>query len=237
MTINTSRTREFTIGSLATMAYRLAGLLNEHQSLTEAKSVAARDLLETILDELQTHGLYARTVTFERVALAANANELTFPAYVFDVIGDAMHIDATEPNPDRATSEFVVSQIDRDTRQKVSSKAATGNPTMFYADRTGELVKAWVWPTPDASCFLRFQVHRMTADSNDATKTPDVERFWVQHLLWELAHQLAVSNSMSMPRIAHLATMAEKKLMAARAYANPRGSQQAVLDHRTAWSR
>lgn len=238
MAISSSRTRELTIGQIVLMAYRKAGLKNVHQSVSTVEFAAASDLLDTIIDsEIETRGLYARAVTFELVQLAADVREYELPAYVFDVIDKGMYIAASEADPEAATAEFVVEQVDRDTRQTVGSKSATGTPTMFYTDRTVSPIKVWLWPIPEEAGRIRFQVHRMSADSNDSTKTPDVERFWAQYLIYELAHQLAEDNSISGAKVMRLATLAQQKLQTARAYANPRGSIQLYPDHPTAWSR
>ncbi len=236
MTVATTRTRRFRIDQIVTAAYRLAGLLNEHQAPNTAQKNAAYDLLETMLKENQVTGLFAREIVFETITLTAGTNEYNLSESTFDVIADGMYIDAAESDPDHAAAEMVVTQIDREQRQTIQAKNASAIPTMFYVDRTADTVKVWLWPIPNEAGRVRFQVHRFVADSFDGNATPDLEVFWEQWEIWELAHQLATAASLSMDRILHLQTVAEKKLMLCRAYANPRGSQQAYADHPTPWS-
>lgn len=238
MTVGTTRTRKLTINNIVTAAYRMAGLLNVHQSPNTAQRDAAYTLLETIVDENQIYGLYARDVVFELVELAVDETEYALSTSTFDVIGDGMYIPASVADVERAEGETVVKQIDRDEWQKLSSKGAESSvPSLFYCDRTDDTaVKIVVWPVPTEAGHVRVQAHRLAADNFEGEKTPDLERHWNQFLIWELGGQLAISNSMREQGIL-LKTEAQRKLLMARAYANPRGSQQAYVDHRTPWSK
>lgn len=237
MTIAATRTRRLTIDNIVLTAYRVAGLVNEGQQASAAKRLAAYTLLETIVDENQIYGLYAREIVFETLLLTAGEDEYALSDDAFDVISDGMYIPANDPDPEHATAEMLVVQIDRESWQRISAKSSVSYPTQFYTDRTSDTLRVKLWPIPSEAGRIRFQVHRLTADNNDGGATPDLERFWVQFLIWELAHQLATSNSLSLERILHLQQTAAAKLLICRAYANPRGSQQAYLDHSTGWNR
>lgn len=239
MAVGTNRTRRLTIDNIVLAAYRLAGLINEHGATNTAKRDVAYTLLESIVDENQIYGLYAREIVFETILLTADVTEYALSENTFDVIGDAMYIPASAADITRAEGETVIQQIDRDGWQKLSSKAAESSvPSLFYCDRTNDAnVKVVLWPVPTEAGHVRLQSHRLAADNFEGGRTPDLERFWNQFLIWELAHQLAVSNSMDPMRINHLSTTASAKLLMARSYANPRGSQQATIDHPTPWSR
>lgn len=239
MTVGTTRTRRLTIDNIVLAAYRLAGLLNVHQGTNQAQRDAAYTLLETIVDENQIYGLYARDIVFELVELEADVTSYALATDTFDVIGDGMYIPASVADIERAEGETVVKQIDRDEWQKLSSKGAESSvPTLLYVDRTNdEAVQIKVWPVPTEAGHIRIQSHRLAADNFEGEKTPDLERHWNQFLIWELGHQLAMSNSVTITTIAHLSQTAQAKLLMARSYANPRGSQQAWVDHRTPWSR
>lgn len=236
MTVASTRTRRLKIDQIVTAAYRLAGLLNEHQTPDVAKKNAAYDLLETMLKLNQVTGLFAREVVFETITLTSGTNEYNLSENTFDVIADGMYIEASDPDPTKARAEMVVTQIDREQRQTIQAKNATAVPTMFYVDRTADIVKVWLWPIPNEAGRIRFQVHRFVADSFDGNATPDLEVYWEQWEIWELAHQLATANSLNMTRILHLKGKADELLMVCRAAANPNGSQQAYADHVTPWS-
>lgn len=237
MTISSTRTRELSIDKIVLLAYRHAGLLNETQGASETKKAAARDVLETIVDELQIKGLYARSIVFETVQLTTGSENATLSTNVFDVIDAGAYISATDPDPTHAQGETVVQQIDRAEWQRISDKGATGRPALFYTDRTVFPVKVVVWPLPDEAGLIRFQVHRLGADVENGAATPDLERFWAQYLIWELAHQLALANSINPVKVQYLGSVAAAKLVECRAYANPRTSQQMYVDHRQGWTR
>lgn len=236
MTINTSRTTEFDIGQIVLMAYRKAGLLNEHQALDAPKSNAGKALLETIIKELEIYGVSARTVVLERVTVTALTNTYALEASTFDIVGSAVWIDGDDPDPDNPQAVFPLRPVDREQRQIIDSEAASGQPTLFYVDQTTVPISVWLWPTPSADGYVRFQSRRLAADSTDTAKTPDLERYWVQYLIHELGAQLAADNSM-LAKAAYLDAIAQRKLVMCRAYANPRGSFQIGLDHPTGWSR
>lgn len=236
MTVNTSRTTEFDIGQIVLMGYRMAGLLNENQALNSAQTNAGKALLETIVKHLQVYGITARAVTFEVVTVTAGTREYSLSADVFDVLGTATWIDAGQ-NPQAANGETTVTMMDRETRQRIASKASTGSVSLFYSDRTVVPNKVWLWPIPADNGYLRFQVHRLSADSTDTTKTPDLERYWAQYLIWELAYQLATSNSLSAEHRLLLKNEAKEKLVACKAYARPRGAFVMGIDHPTGWNR
>lgn len=236
MTIATTRTRELEVGHLVTMAYRLAGLLNEHQACPEVKAIAGRDLLETIMKHLQVYGVFARAVTLSNITLVSGTNTYNLPTDVFDVFGSAVHIESGD-DPDNPEHVFAMRPVSREERQLLAAQAATGPPSLFYVDKTTVPNSVWLYPTPNEAGYVRFQTHRLAADSNNATATPDLERYWAQYLIWELAYQLAMANSLPIERVAMLRADAKEKLTMCRAYATPRGSFQIGLDHATGWSR
>lgn len=237
MTIDTSRTTELDIGQIVLMGYRKAGLLNEHQDCSAPKLAAGKMLLETIVKELEIYGVTARSVVLERITVTASTNTYSLDASTFDVVGSAVWIDGDDPDPDHPQSVFPMTAVDREQRQTITSSAAEAQPTLFYVDKTTVPISVWLWPTPVDAGYVRFQSRRLSADSTDTTKTPDLERYWAQYLIWELGHQLAVDNSLNMVRVSHLAGVAQQKLQYARAYSNPRGSFQMTLSHSTGWSR
>jgi len=237
MTIATTRTNEFDIGQIVLMGYRRAGLVNVHQGLNAAQLNAGKALLETVIKELEIYGVAARWGVLERITVTAGANTYLLDSSTLDVRGSAVWIDGDDPDPDNPQVVLPMTSVDEERRQVIGSEAAEGQPTLFYVDKTTVPISVWIWPTPVDGGYIRFQSRRLAADNLDTTKTPDLERYWAQYLIWELGHQLAVDSSLEMTRILHLAGVAEKKLTMCRAYSNPRGSFQIGLDHSTGWSR
>lgn len=236
MTINTSRTRELDINRITLRAYQLAGLINEAQGISADKGAFARDILGNIIDEMQSHGLRARAVEFRNLTLVAGQSAYTMDTDVLDVVGDAMYIDADEVDVDAATSEVPIVMIGRDEWQLIPDKSATGRPTMMYVHRTGSPPEVRFWPTPDEAGTVRFQIHILAANSNDSSKTMDVERVFTQYITWELAHHICLANSLY-NQARYYGEQARAKLEMCKAFAAQRTPAQFVVRHRTGWHR
>ncbi len=238
MTIAAARTRELDIQRICTRAYQLAGLLNESQSLTPDKGAFARDILGNIIDEMQAHGLRARAVAFRNVTLVAGTYIYSMDTDVLDVVGDAMYIDPDEADLTKAAGEVPVVMIGRDEWQLLSDKSATGRPVMYYVHRTASPPEVRFWPIPDADSAgtVRFQVHQLAANSNDSSKTLDLERVYSQYIIWELCHHICLANSLHQ-QASYYGKMAMMKLELCKSFAAQRSPAQLVLRHPTGWSR
>ncbi len=238
MTIGTTSDRELTAEKIVLRAYQVAGLQAVEQGIggpnwTERFSFA-RDLLDTILDALQAEGVFAKHVALELVELTEGTYIYSLPASVFDVVENGSYI-AEGQVVTAAQGETPVQQVDRETWQRLSSKASQSRPTMFWTRRDVSPPQVYLWPTPDEDGTIRFQVHRLLADVTDGTVTIDLERYWTTWLIWELAFQLAEAHSQDDAKCARLATMAAEKKRLAKAQANQGVPSQIWLSHRTGW--
>jgi hypothetical protein len=238
MTIAAARTRELDIGRICLRAYQLAGLVNESQSITADKGAFARDMLGNIIDEMQPHGLRARAVEFRDLTLVADDYTYTLDTDVLDVVGDAMFIDPDEADLTKASGEVPIVMIGRDEWQLLSDKSATGRPVMYYVHRTASPPEIRFWPIPDAdhAGTVRFQIHRLAANSNDSSKTVDLERYFSQYLIWELCHHICLANSLHQ-QASYYGKMAMMKLELCKSFSAQRTPAQLVLRHRTGWHR
>jgi hypothetical protein len=239
MTIATTRTREMDIGKICLRAYQKAGLRNEAQALSEAQLSFARDTLGSIIDGLQAEGLRARAVEFQTVTLVAGTWQYTMPADVLDVVGVAMFIDPSETDITQASGEIALVPISREEWQLQPAKDATGRPLTYYSHRAESPLEVRLWPIPDAANAgtIRFQVHRLAADSNNSSNTMDLERFFSQYIEWEMTHQVAMANSLNMGRVQYFGTIARQKLEACKSYAAQKTPARLVIGHSTGWSR
>lgn len=240
MTISASAGYELTIDKLVRRAYQIAGLMPAEQGMAgqtwNARADLGRDLLGTILDEIQTDGAFRRSVSFTTVTLTAGTYIYTLPATVFDVLGDGAYISAAETDLTKANAETPVIQKDRETWQRMSAKSATGIPTMFFVDPSVFPVQVYFWLIPREAGHVRLQTYRLLANVTQGANTIDIERYWHQFLIWELAHQLASAHSQSEEKCMRLAATAQQKRERARAYANAHVPNQMFIDHPTPWS-
>lgn len=239
MTINPSRTRELNIGRICLRAYQLAGLANEAQNISADKLSFAKDVLENILDGMEAEGLRARAVAFETVTMVSGQSVYILNPDVIDIVGIASYIDPSETDIDHAGGEMAVIPISREDWQLQTAKDATGRPIQFYAHRAASPVEMWVWPTPtdQDEGTIRLQIHRLAADSDDAAKTLDLERYWSQYITWELAHHVAMANTLNMGRVQYFRTIAAQHLEKCKSYSAQKTPAQFVMAHRTGWNR
>lgn len=238
MTVAASRTRALDIGRVCLRAYQLAGERNVSQQLSVDQGSWARDALGNIIDELQAHGLRARAVEFRNLTLVSGTYIYTMDTDVLDVVGDAMYIDPTQTDLTKANGEVPIVMMGRDQWQLLSSKSATGRPVMYYVHRTGDQPQIYLWPIPDSSSAgtIRFQVHLLAADSNDSTKTLDLERVFTRYITWQLAHEICLANS-NHQQARYYGEQAMGMLSMCKSFSAQRSAARVVLRHRTGWNR
>lgn len=222
MTIATTRTEEFTVNEIVTAAYRLAGLVNEGQTPSQAKRAAGCKVMQFVLQELEAEGLFARTTVFQYVQLVAGTQSYALDASVVNVVG-AWFIPAGQGDT-TATSDSVLSAISQEEWANISPKDGTGDPTQFWLDRS--VMTLWLDPIPSTAGRLRCRVQQLRASSLDGNATPDVERFWVGFLRWKVAHDLAVSASRNLGTCSYLERQASEAYSKARDAARPRLDNQ-----------
>ncbi len=239
MTIATTRTRELDIAKICQRAHQLIGVANESQSISGDKLSLAKDFLEMILDDLEADGLRARAVAFETLALVTGQSTYTLNADVIDVVGEIMYIPPDAVDIDHAGGEIPLVQISREDWQLQPAKDSTGSPLQYFANRAASPVELRLWPTPTAQDLgtLRMQVHRLAADSSDASKTLDVERYWVLCVTYKLGAQLASSYSLNPGRVQYFEQIADKHLEKCKSYSAQKAPARFVVNHRTGWSR
>lgn len=229
-----------TIDSVVATAYRRAGLLSVQQTPSSNQSATARDILADISQELVTEGVFQRAVQVQYVALVLGQNQYPMPEDVIAIVGNGAYIDPTQSQvPFQANSETPVTMRDRDFWQTMSAKGSAGRPFVGYFAREAPLGTLYIWPTPSATevgGHIRFQVQQTRPDLTDGTKTLPYERYWTDFFVWELAHYLAVENSLDMNRVGYLAQQAAAKKASAKAYSHENVDKQAVINHSTPWS-
>lgn len=239
MTISTTVGTRLTIEEVCLMAYRLAGLRSVSQGTDDVQwrdeFSFAKTLLDTICDGLSIYGVFARAVSFHDVTLTSGDYDYDLPVWADSVRGPAMYIAAGQ-DVDAAAGETVVREVDFEYWQRLSSKNATGRPTLFYVHREFDTLQAWLWPTPDEAGTVRFILLRALADTLDGGATIDLERYWTQYIIHELAGQLAGANGLD-AKSQSLLSQAAVKLDLLRNKASSRKSVQPRFSHPSPWNR
>jgi len=242
VTISTTVGTRLTIQQVCLTAYQVAGLRSVSQGVDDAAWQAefrfARVLLDTMCDELAVHGVLARAVSFYEQLLEADVSAYELPDTVLDLVDPAAYIAASVTDTSRANGETVIRVVSRERWQTLSSKGASGRPTLVYPHREHDLIEARFWPIPDEAGTVRMQVHRMLADTYDASATLDLEPYWTQYVLHELASQLAGAAGIPMAAKQDMQIKANSKLELVKGKANQTtGIRRLKLKHPTGFGR
>jgi len=238
MTISSVVGTNMTVDEVVKHAFQTAGLVRMGAAPTGAQYEFGRIALNTTMKGLMAEGLQARWVDFYNLTLTASTYIYSLPAIYVDVVGDGQYIAASETDLTKASSETLVQQIDRDTWHKQSAKSSSGRPYLLYSHRAvdGDQIELRLWPIPDEAGTVRLQVHALPADTLDGSSTLDVREYWMQALIWEVAHQLAVASALSEERCSYFRKTSKEKTVRARSYANEKPPVRLVLDHQTGWN-
>jgi len=236
LTLASARGTEFTVDRICRRALQLCGVMESGQGAAGGTSdfEMARDFLDTIIDSLQAEGVQARAVRFDEVTLTAGTSTYNMDAEVIDVIGDAMYIPAGQ-TVSAAAGETIVSPIDRESWQTISSKSSEGTPTMYWANKQPAQIQIRLWPIPDEAGTIRFQVHQLFTDALDGQYTVELRQYWTNYLIWALAHHLAMAKALPMNRVQWLFTHSQLQKERARAYSNQNTNNLMVVSHETGW--
>lgn len=219
MTVSTTVGTELNIDTILTTGLTLSGVLAAGQTARDGDLALGRILLDTYLDSLLTMGVYAKSVEFVEVTMVPGQAFYTLPTSVLDLVAEGAYIDPTQVVA-AADGETVVIPMDREEWQRLSSKNADGRPTKYYLYRANTPLQVRLWPTPDEAGTVRFQAQMLMADTYEGTKTVDLRQYWTQHLVWEMAHQFAVSKSLDSKRLSMLNKRSQEKLEYCRNFAN-----------------
>lgn len=241
MTISSTSNTRRTINQIVQMAYQLTGTVDIGAPTSglewDQRMAFGRNFLDSILDEIASEGVQSRLVDFLNVSLTANTADYTLSESILELVGDGAYIPSGQTLT-AAQGETPVKPVDRETWQAYSSKNAQGRPTSYYAHHgtTGYTITLKLWPRPIEAGTIRFQVLRAPADTLDGTSTIDMHEFWVQCVVWELAHQLAVAQSLPITRCKYLAETAFMKRTKARTWSGQKDDTVVQMGHQTGWS-
>jgi hypothetical protein len=219
MTVQSTSGTELSINNIARLAHIMAGLLEESQVLSPSQNALARDLLATLLADLQADGIVARALSFTSQTLTSGTRSYTLPTSIIDLIGDAAYIGADD-SVTAPSSELPVQAISAERWQLLGAKDATGRPTMYFVDRTVTPPVVHLWPIPDEAGTVRFMAHRHLADTSDGAATLDLERYWTGAIITMLAACLAESKGMPDVKVSRLYGKALRLVAKAKAMSN-----------------
>lgn len=226
MAVNSTDTRELNIGRLIQVAYQQAGLLDLNMNLTTEMEVFGQDKLEIITDALVTEGAFVRNVALYDLTTEADKSTYNLPSNVLDLLDTASYL------PSGGTgSETVLTKISRDEWIRIGNKTSTGRPNLYYPHRKAVPLEVRLWPVPDEAGTVKFQYHKLSADSDDSTKVPDAGRHWNDYFVFRMAHDMSLAAGHPIQRVGYLRSLADRALQKAKDYSNELVVDQMVHGH------
>lgn len=235
MAFSDSQGRRMTVGRIIKRGFNVAGIKGARDvPLTAEEIDLGKDLLEEILDEIDAHGVSAKTQEFEDVTLVSGTYIYTMPSHVLNVFGPGMYADPNAGSP--ASSETYVLPITTEDWHMISSKSATGRPNQYTPWRNPDDLEIRLWPIPSSSedgGTIRFMTHVHMADSDDTTATLELEPYWMKYVFFALAHQLCEAYDKPPGVCARKEHTALRAFQAARTFSRQHPPEQMVLSHRT----
>lgn len=242
MTVATTWGTRPTVDDLVLSSYQLAGLLDAQatSSAPEWPQMAAvgRRRLDFLVKHMSAEGFQARQTVFTEVLMQVGVSSYTLSDEFIDIVGDGAYIPEGTPTAD-ADGEIVVSRMLREDWQRLAAKGAEGIPTKHFVDHgtTSYTITVRVWPIPTEAGTIRFQAQRAWRDNYLGNVTVDLPDHWSLALSWNLAHELAVMNSLPLQTCGYLRARAVEYIDYAKRNSNEHGSMQVMVDHPTGWSR
>lgn len=216
MTVSSTPSERLSINELILLAFKRAGVLPIEARLSGANMVPklehGRMTLGLIMDALATEGFIARTDGFHDLPLVPGEPYYTLPDDILDVHEDAMMVPADSPDTKHTSGELVCKQVDLSTWSTLTVKGSISTrPQLYCTFRHGAEVSLRFWPVPSDAGTMRLRVTRLFGGSGDGKLSPDIERFWYDCLVWQLAYYFAVEATMPAEKVALLAGIAESK--------------------------
>jgi hypothetical protein len=241
MAIASAPATESIIDQVVLSAFKKAGLLPiEYEigadSTWAAKSSHGRDILNRIIYSPEVNSSIDYFMDFDDVVLTANEQYYTMNSDVLNVIGDASYIPADNADTKDTDGETIVTQINVHRWNTLSSKNASGRPSLFYVKRTGKSIQVRLWPQPDEAGTIRFQVHTLAASSKVGSDDFDLRRYWENYLVHAVACELMVDSKMPVEDQTIVLAERNRLLVECKKAAEPNEPPVLILTHRTGWS-
>jgi hypothetical protein len=234
MTVALSSTRELDIDRIVMLAVQTAGVLPAGAPRSgrqwENLSAQARDFLEINIDHMQALGSFARSIELYDVVTEDGVVNYDLPSTTLIVVGDGQYSSTLDGG------STYVRQVTREEYMGIADKESKGRPSIFYSQMHATTT-LFLWPIPDTNGVLEIQRSRLLADNDDGSATVDLERHWMKFVLYDLAHAVAVANSVNPIRCGYLRQQADLALGPSKRLATSKGPGRAVLSHPTGWRR
>lgn len=228
--LSTSRTVQFTVAGVVSLAWKKAQMINIRQEPDASEQEFARQHLLMIMDEIAKEAKIARSVTRYTVATVADQAAYTLDASILDVVDIATY------TPLDSDYDLQIMPIGRDAYMRHGDKLASGTPVEYFVEKSSVLTLN-LWPVPtETDATVTIQAVRWLYDTTTSAQTVDLERYFAGYLVSALAYEIAMANSKPIEFCRTLKKEAAEKLVQCLGTSKERGDFQLHIGHRTPWS-
>jgi hypothetical protein len=196
VTVSTDSIKEFTRREILRRSLQKARLLHVSQtpSDTNPKVTQASDYLEMKLADLQAEGgpivTTTELATIDVAGGTTPETAIALPAATLDVQGTAMLIDSSGV-------ETPILPMGQEQWQRTPDKTVLGSPSRYYVHRL-LAVSLYLWPGPPDDVTIRYRQVRLLRGDGDGATTMDLQRHWITYLVYAVAFELAMDNSIDL---------------------------------------
>jgi hypothetical protein len=237
MTVATTNTSELDIGQIILQAYQQAGLMELSQSPSgpqwDAKAAFARGCLSRTVQKLGAEGPFMRETEFYTITLTQGTSAYDLPADTIDVVAQG----AYKPVSSTDTVETTIRQIDREEWNQTPDKVSQSIPFRMFVNRGSTVTVNFLQVPPETGATVRIQRQKLLADIKSNADTVDLERYWIDALVWEVAHMAALAASLPIERCGYFKSQAKDARELAKAKARQQTPNTIHFNHPTGWGR
>jgi hypothetical protein len=146
------------------------------------------------------------------------------PSDTVDIRGEAKYVQSDN-------SLLTLEPMRREEYSALVIPESPGLPSRFYVSR-GVPMSLYLWPVPETDITIRLQRQRLSFDNSSGSATVDLERYWIDYLVNELAARLALGSGLSIERVALYTAKAQAAKTAARGKSTDQLGTRIIMDHR-----
>ena len=235
MTIASTNTAELNIGQIILQAWVQAGLMDMSQSPSgpqwDARAAWSRGALTRTIQRLAGEGPFMRQVEFYTLTLTAGTSQYTLPTDTIDVLENAVYNDRTANAMD-----LQIRQIDREEWLAAPDKTSQATPFRMFVNRAATITVNFLQVPDITNATVTLQRQKLAADIKSNSDTPDLERYWLDALVWELVHMVALASTLPLDKCAYFKGQAKEARLLAMSKAQQQVPNQLRLNHMTGWA-
>jgi hypothetical protein len=222
MTISSSYAFNPSADDIVRQAFQYSGLLALGRRPRPEQLADARDLLTTMLKDMQANGTVLTTTERKTLQLVPGT-----ASYLLDA--DTIDVDfPTTITAPGSTAEIWVEKMVYSDYQTISDKQAQGQPVRCYVEKTATCT-AIFWNVPNQAYTWNYRRIRLIRDMDNGGVTLDLTRKYIRAVVFKLAHAIALTSSVPLTRVQYLEQQAAAIEDKVEGDDNERGDMQILL--------